>query len=84
MSGTIATTYKEYAATPPVTLLALPSFAALDGKTGRGSGGITLPSALAALVINVVTQGFCIRGVNRLTAVSRRSTIVHVGVGWDS
>lgn len=75
MSGTIATTYKEYAATPPVTLLALPSFAALDGKTGRGSGGITLPSALAALVINVVTQGFCIRGVNRLTARVSSTTV---------
>ena len=33
-------------------------------------GSVTLPSAFVALAINVVTQGVCVRGVNRLTAVS--------------
>jgi UDP-xylose/UDP-N-acetylglucosamine transporter B4 len=30
---------------------------------------VQIPSALLALAINVTTQGLCIRGVNRLTAV---------------
>jgi hypothetical protein len=28
-----------------------------------------IPSALGALLLNVITQGMCVRGVNRLTAV---------------
>ena len=31
---------------------------------------VVVPSALFALAVNVVTQGMCIRGVNRLTSVS--------------
>lgn len=48
--------------------------------TDRLSGGVKdalvqwrslmIPSALAALLLNVITQGMCVRGVNRLTAVS--------------
>jgi len=29
-----------------------------------------IPSALGALLLNVITQGMCVRGVNRLTTVS--------------
>lgn len=29
-----------------------------------------MPSALVALSVNVITQGLCVRGVNRLTSVS--------------
>ncbi len=32
---------------------------------------VVVPSAFVALAINVITQGMCIRGVNRLTSVSR-------------
>ena len=70
MHRTISASFAQYAATPPVTLISLPGS---RFKAGPGSGsGIAVPSALMALVVNVVTQGFCIRGVNRLTAVSRR------------
>lgn len=31
---------------------------------------LVVPSAIAALLVNVVTQGICVRGVNRLTSVS--------------
>lgn len=31
---------------------------------------LMIPSALGALLLNVMTQGLCVRGVNRLTAVS--------------
>lgn len=30
-----------------------------------------VPSAILALAVNVVTQGICVRGVNRLTSVRR-------------
>jgi hypothetical protein len=30
---------------------------------------LMIPSALGALLLNVITQGFCVRGVNRLTTV---------------
>jgi UDP-xylose/UDP-N-acetylglucosamine transporter B4 len=30
-----------------------------------------VPSAIVALGVNIITQGFCVRGVNRLTSVSR-------------
>jgi hypothetical protein len=29
-----------------------------------------IPSAIGALLLNVITQGMCVRGVNRLTTVS--------------
>jgi hypothetical protein len=45
-------------------------------QTGLGSKGgliqwrqLMIPSALGALLLNVITQGFCVRGVNRLTTV---------------
>lgn len=35
---------------------------------------LMIPSALGALLLNVITQGMCVRGVNRLTAVSPART----------
>lgn len=74
---TINTTFQQYAATPPVplSLLSIPGARFLPGQAfcstskPRPASGIAIPSALMALVVNVVTQGFCIRGVNKLTAV---------------
>lgn len=53
------------------------SFLALDeirtlphaGKTPAWWHRAAVPSAVLALAVNVVTQGICVRGVNRLTSV---------------
>jgi hypothetical protein len=77
----LRTTFNTYAATAPVTLLTLPFSPLFNKHAGAGTWQpnaprIAVPSALAALALNVVTQGFCIRGVNKLTAVRR-----HRGTG---
>lgn len=79
----LISTFRSYASSPPTTLLSIPTtsgIAALytdpifSGKpvssTPKDGLRIAVPSALLALAINVLTQGLCIRGVNRLTAVS--------------
>lgn len=45
----------------------------LPGFPSAGKGlGIAIPSAWIAISANLFTQGMCIRGVNRLTAVSAK------------
>lgn len=67
---------------PPMTLLAIPQPAPLAlfslGDIGEDTKNklvhwkeIVVPSAMFALAVNVVTQGMCVRGVNRLTTVSQ-------------
>jgi hypothetical protein len=41
-----------------------------------------IPSALGALLLNVITQGMCVRGVNRLTTVSILFSLSHEADGW--
>jgi len=40
-----------------------------------------IPSALGALLLNVITQGMCVRGVNRLTTVSH---LLYLSSGTDA
>jgi UDP-xylose/UDP-N-acetylglucosamine transporter B4 len=64
----------------PVNLLAIPTPAGFpETRFLPGSGTkdtliqwrqLMIPSALGALLLNVITQGMCVRGVNRLTTVS--------------
>lgn len=53
----------------PKWLDVLPNKYPQEGEYGS-SWALAIPAAWAALAANVVTQGLCIRGVNRLTAVS--------------
>lgn len=71
----LLSTFKAYASTAPVKLLTvpLPSIAPNDGVKWAA---LVVPSALLALAVNVVTQGLCIRGVNRLTSVSARAVAI--------
>ncbi|KAL2756109.1 hypothetical protein ACRALDRAFT_1063902 [Sodiomyces alcalophilus JCM 7366] len=61
---------------------ALPSWARLTSftkDTGQGSwGSLYIPSQLAYLIINVLTQYACIRGVNLLAAASSALTVTIV------
>lgn len=82
-------TYNSYASSQPITLLRIPSpsthfvtlltepsgYLLVDGWMGKliRWKELVIPSALFALGVNVVTQGLCIRGVNRLTSVSYAS-----------
>ncbi|GFZ49994.1 hypothetical protein JCM24511_07747 [Saitozyma sp. JCM 24511] len=86
---TLSTTFRSFAQSPPITLVAVPkptpsSFLAspIQSPSALGAGGkawepffglvewteLVVPSAIAALLVNVVTQGICVRGVNRLTS----------------
>lgn len=85
MYPTLSTTWSAFASSSPVTLFAVPtpaglpiqsSFLSLPDVMSTVQGSLlhwrdlVVPSALAALLLNVITQGLCVRGVNRLTAVS--------------
>ncbi|WWD20233.1 hypothetical protein CI109_104709 [Kwoniella shandongensis] len=74
----LTTTFTSFAASSPITFLKLPQpaiflndFAATQSSktdwlrmTWRD---VVMPSAIFALLLNIFTQGLCIRGVNRLT-----------------
>lgn len=69
MAPSIVSTFKAYSSTPSVRLLSLPLPSTAYSDHFKW-GDLAIPSALLALGVNVVTQGLCIRGVNRLTSVS--------------
>ena len=73
--------YLELAASEPLQLPWQPSMAKLEGlPDGLKSGieGLYIPSQLAYLAVNVVTQYACIRGVNLLASASSALTVTIV------
>lgn len=73
-------TYNAYTSSPSLTLLSIPRpsaslFPALftENPTSFSSAKyfdwheLLIPSAMFALALNLITQGLCVRGVNRLT-----------------
>ena len=78
MYPAISSTFASYLVSPPLTLLSIPTPPTVLTLLSTGSWindkaaawRLTVPSAMLALLVNVVTQGLCIRGVNRLTSVS--------------
>ncbi|WWC65747.1 uncharacterized protein I303_108369 [Kwoniella dejecticola CBS 10117] len=89
LQSSIRTTYTSFASSPPISLhsltrsLALPvpvisSFPipTFDPKSLLGGyADLLIPSALLGLAINIVTQGICVRGVNRLTSKVNSVTV---------
>lgn len=83
MYGELADTTRSFAASPPMQLFSLPTFdpstVLLSGNGAKATllrwRSVVVPSAFFAVLVNVVTQGLCIRGVNRLTAVSLSPTL---------
>ena len=78
MAPSIVSTFSAYTQSPPVALYAFApsadplSLQSSSSWTKRFSAfPLVVPSAFVALAVNVLTQAICIRGVNRLTAVSR-------------
>jgi len=55
----------------PVSPTIHSTFLNFASSPSTGVLNVPVPSALLALAVNVFTQGICIRGVNRLTSVSR-------------
>lgn len=81
MYASLSRTFSAYSSSPPITLLAVPTpdvalFSSADDVKRQlvRWRELAVPGALLALAVNVVTQGLCIRGVNRLTSVSCRVT----------
>jgi UDP-xylose/UDP-N-acetylglucosamine transporter B4 len=79
--ASLTSTFEAFAASTPVKLLVIPTPSALPDtrflSVGTGAKDsliqwrqLMIPSALGALLLNVITQGMCVRGVNRLTTVS--------------
>ncbi|WVQ95982.1 hypothetical protein IAU59_003081 [Kwoniella sp. CBS 9459] len=83
LHSTISSTYQSFASSPPMALFALPvpsssALFVLDASPNQRSGSsfkgslewrdLVIPSALFALLLNILTQGICVRGVNRLTS----------------
>ncbi|KAK1638156.1 UAA transporter [Colletotrichum phormii] len=71
--------FRKLANSPPLSLpmAQLPGLG-LSGDVGDGLFQLQIPSQLAYLVTNVVTQYACIRGVNLLAAVSSALTVTIV------
>jgi UDP-xylose/UDP-N-acetylglucosamine transporter B4 len=77
MYSSLSRTFNAYISSPPITLLAVPTpdmalFSPVDDAKRHlvRWRELAVPGALLALAVNVITQGLCIRGVNRLTSVS--------------
>lgn len=70
----------KLARSPPLQLPArdLADYASLTPGVQRTIEGVRVPSQLAYLVINVLTQYACIRGVNLLAAASSALTVTIV------
>ncbi|KAL7425048.1 golgi uridine diphosphate-N-acetylglucosamine transporter [Cryptotrichosporon argae] len=84
LAPSLSATLSSYASSPPMALFALPvPDPAVDMLTVRAGLAdhlvnwktVAVPSALVALAVNVVTQGMCIRGVNRLTSRVSSTTV---------
>ncbi|GMK55345.1 hypothetical protein CspeluHIS016_0204010 [Cutaneotrichosporon spelunceum] len=106
MYSSLSRTFSAYISSPPITLLAVPTpdialFPHIDDAKGQlvRWRELAVPGALLALAVNVITQGLCIRGVNRLTsrvssttvnliltvrkAVSLALSVWYYGSGWS-
>ncbi|OHE91762.1 NST UDP-N-acetylglucosamine transporter [Colletotrichum orchidophilum] len=72
--------FRKLANSPPLSLPMLAHLPGLglSGDVGDGLFELHIPSQLAYLVTNVVTQYACIRGVNLLAAVSSALTVTIV------
>ncbi|WWC73779.1 uncharacterized protein I206_107751 [Kwoniella pini CBS 10737] len=85
LQSSLRSTFNSFASSPPISLrsLALPipvisSFPipTFDPKDLLGGyADLLIPSALLGLAINIVTQGICVRGVNRLTSKVNSVTV---------
>lgn len=69
--------FGRLAHSPPLTLPGFGGSVGVDGQV-TSPGGFQIPSQLAYLVINVLTQYACIRGVNLLAAASTALTVTIV------
>ncbi|KKA30536.1 hypothetical protein TD95_003369 [Thielaviopsis punctulata] len=71
--------FTRLANSPPMTL-SVPAMLAskLDGAFPLATASVTVPSHLVHLVLNVLTQYACIRGVNLLAAASTALTVTIV------
>ncbi|WVR08120.1 hypothetical protein IAU60_005166 [Kwoniella sp. DSM 27419] len=72
MHSSITSTFSSFAASPSLSLFAVPLPAAGSQKLSGKSPflwwhDVVVPSALFSLAVNIITQGICVRGVNRLT-----------------
>ncbi|KAN0110362.1 UAA transporter family domain containing protein [Hyaloscypha variabilis] len=77
----IPSMYRQFlklAASPPLGLPAYDSITQLPTELQKGLGAIHLPSQLVYLVMNVLTQYACIRGVNLLASASSALTVTIV------
>ena len=68
----------KLAASQPLGLPAYDSITHLPAEVQKGLGAIHLPSQLVYLVMNVLTQYACIRGVNLLASASSALTVTIV------
>lgn len=72
--------FMRLADSPPLTLplVKLVDYQALPPNIQRGLEAVQIPSQLVYLVLNVLTQYACIRGVNLLAAASSALTVTIV------
>lgn len=80
--SSLLSTFEAFSLSTPVNLLAIPTPAVFPETRFLSGGGtglkdsliqwrqLMIPSAIGALLLNVITQGMCVRGVNRLTTAS--------------
>lgn len=82
--SSLLSTFEAFSLSSPVNLLAIPTPAVFPETRFLSAGGtglkdslsliqwrqLMIPSAIGALLLNVITQGMCVRGVNRLTTAS--------------
>jgi hypothetical protein len=88
----LISTFEAFSLSTPVNLLAIPTPPGfpetrfLAGSSTKDTliqwRQLMIPSALGALLLNVITQGMCVRGVNRLTTVSILFSLSHEADGW--
>lgn len=70
--------FLKLAASPPLGVPAYDSITHLPEEFQKGLGAIHLPSQIIYLVMNVLTQYACIRGVNLLASASSALTVTIV------
>jgi UDP-xylose/UDP-N-acetylglucosamine transporter B4 len=70
--------FLKLAASPPLVLPAYDSLSNLPADFRNGMDSIHIPSQLAYLVMNVLTQYACIRGVNLLASAATALTVTIV------
>jgi UDP-xylose/UDP-N-acetylglucosamine transporter B4 len=68
----------KLAASPPLGMPSHESFSNLPFDFQKGVNSIHIPSQLAYLVLNVLTQYACIRGVNLLASAASALTVTIV------